>query len=445
MDAWTRLCEDVGSLLEPAQVPGAAIGLLHGDEEHYAAFGLANVETGLAVAPETLFQTGSVTKTFTGTVAMILRERGELDLDAPVRRYLPELRVADDDAAARATMRHLLTHTAGWVGDYFADYGTGDDALARMVAALTRLEQLTPLGEVWSYNNAAFYIAGRVLEKITGTTYEEAVRDLVLEPLGMDSSFFFADDVMTRRFSVGHIAKPDSIEVARPWAVGRSAHPAGGIVSNVEDMLRYARFHLGLADGPLPAAARQEMQEVQAEAGSVADYIGLTWFLSDVGGTRIVGHGGTTLGQNAWFELMPDRSYAFVVFANSTRGGEVTRHATRLARAAFAGVTREDPAHTVRTAHELAEYAGSYEAALSVTHLTLGDDALVLRLEPLGGFPEPGSPPRPAPPPSRLAFTSSDTVVGLDDQLAGLRGEFLRGADGAIEWFRFGGRIARRA
>ena len=110
---------------------------------------------------------------------MALVERGELELDAPVRRYLPKLALADESVAAAVTMRHLLTHTAGWVGDYFADHGAGDDALARMVDDLQRLPQLTPLGKVWSYNNAGFYLAGRVIEVVTGEPYERVVQSLL--------------------------------------------------------------------------------------------------------------------------------------------------------------------------------------------------------------------------------------------------------------------------
>ncbi len=82
-------------------------------------------------------------------------------------------------------MRQLLTHTAGWTGDYFADTGRGDDALTKMVESMAELEQVTPLGAMWSYNNAAFYLAGRVLEAVTETPYEVAIRELVLDPLGM--------------------------------------------------------------------------------------------------------------------------------------------------------------------------------------------------------------------------------------------------------------------
>src|SRR5207244_1574033 len=113
---------------------------------------VTNLEHPLPVDADTLFQIASITKTMTATVIMRLVERGVLDLDAPVRRYLPEFKLRDDDVAKRATLRHLVTHTGGWLGDCFADFGKGDDALALYVAAMAELEQLTPLGEIWHYS-----------------------------------------------------------------------------------------------------------------------------------------------------------------------------------------------------------------------------------------------------------------------------------------------------
>ena len=178
--------------------------------------------------------------------AMRLVETGKLDLDVPIKTYLPELNLKDKDVEEKVTMRHLLNHTAGWEGDYFNDFGNGDDALKKMVAALTDLDQMTPLGEFWSYNNAAFYIAGHIIEVLTGKPFETAIKELVLEPLGMDMSVFYPDDILiTHRFVVGHDLIEKKNKVARPWAIPRAVASAGGVVATAHDMLTFARFHMG--------------------------------------------------------------------------------------------------------------------------------------------------------------------------------------------------------
>jgi CubicO group peptidase (beta-lactamase class C family) len=201
------------------------VGLYDGEDEYVASFGVTSVENPLEVTSDTLFQIGSTTKTLTGTAIMALVERGMLDLDEPVRTYLPNLRLSDEEVASRVTSRHLLTHVGGWVGDVFEDTGGGDDALEKVVERLADAPQLTPLGEVYSYNNSAFYLAGRVVEVLSGKTFETAARELVLDPLGMDESFFFPGEVMTRRFAVGHLVKGGEPAVSRPWVVPRNAAP----------------------------------------------------------------------------------------------------------------------------------------------------------------------------------------------------------------------------
>src|SRR5213593_2647960 len=235
-------------------VPGVAIGILHDGDEDIAAYGVTNLEHPLPVDGDTLFQIASITKTMTATVVMRLVERGALDLDAPVRRYLPEFRLRDDDAAKRATLRHLVTHTTGWLGDCFADFGKGDDALARYVAAMADLEQLTPLGEIWHYSNSSFAVLGRLIEVATGKTYEAAVRELLFIPLGMAKSCFNADEAITHRVAAGHVIVDEQPRVARPWAFPRATTPVGGVVSCIRDLLAYASFHLG--DGRAPDGAR---------------------------------------------------------------------------------------------------------------------------------------------------------------------------------------------
>ena len=129
MTRFETLCEAAEELLERSGVPGASIGVEHDGAEDAAGFGATSIEHPLEVDAETLFQIGSITKTVTGTLALQLVEKGELDLDAPIRRYLPALRLADDDVAERVTMRHLLTHTGGWFGDYFAGGFPAEDVL----------------------------------------------------------------------------------------------------------------------------------------------------------------------------------------------------------------------------------------------------------------------------------------------------------------------------
>src|SRR2546428_9057404 len=180
-------------------VPGVAIGILHDGDEDIAAYGVTNLEHPLPVDGDTLFQIASITKTITATVVMRLVERGALDLDAPVRRYLPEFRLRNEDAAKRATLRHLVTHTGGWLGDCFADFGKGADALARYVAALADLGQLTPIGPVWAYSNSSFAVLGRLVEIATGKTYEAAVRGLLFIPPGVSRGCFKPDQAVTHR------------------------------------------------------------------------------------------------------------------------------------------------------------------------------------------------------------------------------------------------------
>lgn len=153
--------------IEEQQVPGLAVGVFFEGQFQIAGFGVTRVENPLAVKENTLFQIGSITKTFTATLAMRLVEQGKLDLGTPIRTYLPDFRLKDEAVATRVTFRHLFLHQGGWEGDHFADFGFGDGALARYVASMVELPQVLPLGQAFSYNNAGFSLSGRVIEAVT--------------------------------------------------------------------------------------------------------------------------------------------------------------------------------------------------------------------------------------------------------------------------------------
>lgn len=455
MDLFDQLGEFARGRMAHYHVPGVAVGVLQNGQARMAGFGVTNSEHPLPVDGRTLFQVGSITKTITGTALMRLVIAGQLDLDAPVRAYLPGLRLADEEVGARVTTRHLLTHTGGWLGDFFDDSGRGDDALERMLDRVARLPQIAPLGAVWSYNNAGFYVAGRLLETLTGRVYERAARELVLDPLGMSHSFFFAEDAISHRVAAGHAAIYEPAEseseagaapapaVARPWGLARAANPVGGLASCAADMLRYAALHLGDEPALLPPAALAQMHAPRVPAAN-GEHLGLTWFVRDAAGLRVLRHGGATHGQCASFWVAPGRRFALVVLTNSERGDELHQAVTRWVLEHYLGVIEpEPPALPVPQAQQV-EYTGRYTAAAADRVLYRQAGELWLQIEPKGGFPTPASPPGERPPAVRLALCGPDCLVMLDEPLQGARAEILRDAGGRIEWLRAGGRIHRR-
>jgi CubicO group peptidase (beta-lactamase class C family) len=236
----------VSGLADRLEVPGVAVGVVLEGEQHLAFHGVTSVEDPLPVDGRTLFQIGSTGKTYTATAILRLVEQGRVDLGAPVRTYVPELRLKDEQVAHDVTVLQLLKHTAGWDGDFFEDTGEGDDALDRYVQRMATIEQVTPLGATVSYNNASLGLAGLVIEKVTGQLYERMIRELLLEPLGMRRSFFFLKEIMTYRFSNGRRRSQDgTIALTRPWDSGRYGVAMGGLTSNVADQLAWARFHMG--------------------------------------------------------------------------------------------------------------------------------------------------------------------------------------------------------
>lgn len=440
MTRFETLCEAARESVERFGVPGASIGVEHDGVEGVAGFGVTSIEHPLEVDAGTLFQIGSITKTVTGTLALQLVEQGELDLDAPIRRYLPDLRLADDDVAERVTTRHLLTHTGGWFGDYFADPGRGDDALERILLELAELPQLAPLGQIWSYCNSGFYIAGCVIEVLTGKPFESAARELVLEPLGMSRSFFFSEEVLSHRFAVGHRNEDGQAIVARPWALARAASAAGGITSSVRDLLRYARFHLGREPGPLTRELISLMREPQIETGDRD--MALTWFVRELEGVVLAEHDGGTNGQMARLMLAPEAGFALAILTNhSPAGNDVFRELSRVALRLYVGVEEPEPEPIDLSSEQLAEYAGDYSNPWSDVALRAEETRLVGQTTYKAGFPTKDTPPLPPPPPATLAFYDTDRVFVEEGPLTGTRGDFVRDDNGRIAWFRSGGRL----
>jgi len=450
-----ELQREVHERANALDVPGATVGVFVDGHAEYAFWGVTSVDHPLPVDAGTLFQIGSTGKTYTGTVIMQLVEQGRVDLAAPVRTYLPEFQLKDEAVAGEVTVLQTLNHTAGWDGDFFEDQGEGDDALARYVARMNSIEQVTPLGDTVSYNNASLAVAGRIIEVVTGRTYEQAVREMLLDPLGLERSFFFPHEIMTERFAVGHHRSQEGdVSVARPWHMGRYGNPMGGMVSNAADQIAWARFHLDGGDASDGARLLAEdlvrrMQEptVECPGSAIGDAIGISWLLRDVEGVRVVAHGGTTVGQHSVFEMVPSRGFALTSLTNcGPNGPEFNEAITRWAFSTYLGIEVRDPEPIALDVEALAPYAGIYETIASICEVTVSGGNLLLDartkpeiLEQLGED-EPDETPMPL----GLLAGEGDRYVVTDGSAKGMKGYFRRGADGEVDALHVGGRLAVR-
>jgi CubicO group peptidase (beta-lactamase class C family) len=429
-----RLQRALCDAYEQVPVPGAAVGMLAGGEERFSTFGVTNVENPLPVTQDTIFKIGSLSKAIAATVCMQLVRAGRLDLDRPVRAYLPGLRLADPDTARRVTLRDLLAHCAGlsdFQFDRVGDPGTDDDALQRTVGRMAAIPQFAPLGSVRSYCSAGFYLVGRVVELVSGGTYEEAVSALVFKPLGMKRSFFFSDEILLHRFAVGHRRSVGSagFEVVRHWSSMRTLNAAGGVASTVRDLLRFGQFHL--SSDPLVA----ELWKPQRPLTDTIYAKALAFFLRDVGGVRVGYHGGNALGQAALLTLVPDRGLAVAVAANGEHGLELSRRAVDRVLSECAGLRGSDAVVTSVPSAVRDVMVGWYRGEDMDYEVDVRGAELVIRAGHEGRYP-PGFERW-----ARLLFVAPSLLV-TEDRETEL--EIVGDAGGDVGWLRLLGHVFRR-
>ncbi len=443
------------------RIPGVAIGVLYQGLEYVRGYGVTNIDEPAPIDGDTLFRIASTTKTFTGTAVMRLVEQGKLDLNALVRRYLPDFRVADEAASAQVTLRQCLNHSAGWVGDDEEDFGRGDDALSQYVNGMQRLPQLTPPGTQFAYNNTAIDVAGRIIEAVTGQTYEEAVRELVVDPLGLRRTRFFTDQVAGYPIAASHGVVGDRAVFSPDlWYLPRNGHPDGGLISTLitsaREQLLYARFHMGdgrAADGTplLTPASLRAMRANPGPGGTLVaelDGFGVTFGLRRTAeGVRVAMHGGSWPGQYSGFFFVPERNFAMTMLTNSDGGAQLRLELfyDDWALRRFAGL-HNPPAEPERlSASRLAEYEGTYRnlgldraGNWEETLLTLQANGGALRGERSIGAESAEL---------ELTFYRDEYVlVGQGSMPPGsYRANFVRDADGRVAWLSYGGRLYARA
>ncbi|MGC4107421.1 MAG: serine hydrolase domain-containing protein [Thermomicrobiales bacterium] len=367
-------------------VPGIAAAVFHHGALTETAAGVTSIATKMPLGPDALFQIGSISKVFATTLAMTLVDEGKLDLDAPVIRYIPDLPLADLDARGTITTRHLLSHASGLEGDRFANYGRGDDASARAIANFGKLEQWVQPGELFAYCNTGFYLVGRICEVLTGQTFEQALQERVLTPWGLEQTVLFAEDAITRPHAVGQnlLSREDGFAIARPYWNRRHATAAGGVLSTVGDMVRFARAHL--ADGELDGARVLSVESAQAmrtEAIAVGpgdatfgSAYGLGWSLTSQDGVLRIGHGGATDGFRAHLTAVPEKGFVIALLTNADTGSSAMQEIEAWALEHYLGVPERTPEPIALSESALDAYTGAFNRFNQQTVLTRDGDGL---------------------------------------------------------------------
>src|SRR5688572_10046286 len=334
-----RVEEDLWPLVEAFlgshDVAGLAVAVVRDEEVVPRGFGVRDVGTGASVTSETMFHLASVSKPFVATAVVSLataRDAGEpvLDLDAPIIQWVPEFTLADG-RAGEVTARRLLSHSSGLpdVTDYgWHDPKFGDDALSEFAASLSGWRLQAEPGCAFSYSNAGFELLGLLLSRATGTTFENAVRQQDLIPLGMRHSTFLRGDVPGHLAASPHVGMPLSVpEGAYPYT--RRHAPSSTLHSNLVEMGRWMVAHFEPAE---VAAGGSDGQWVRLDAGLLdlmwqpvvpvgrppwEESMALGWAVGSYRGHRTLSHSGADPGFGSKLVLVPERRTGVVVLANS--------------------------------------------------------------------------------------------------------------------------------
>jgi CubicO group peptidase (beta-lactamase class C family) len=435
------------------QVPGVAIGIFDNGVITTRGLGVTNIEEPLPITDHTVFPIASISKTFAATMMMRLVEQGKIDLKAPVRKYLPDFKVRDEAVSKDVTVWNLLTHTPGWEGQV-SGADRGEDTLRNFVASvMPDLMQVAPPAAAWSYNNAGFSVAGRVIESVTGTSINRAVRDLVFTPLGLAHAGTTAGDFIVNRFAAGHSNRGDAAILQRPFSPSVSV-TAGGVGLCITDLMNYAKFHLGDGTAPngerlLTRASLEMMRTAQLHKQGTDDDIGIAWHLRNVGPLRVAAHGGTLSGHILLLELVPEKNFAIGILTNSINGWKLIQDVEREVLKQYHGATFPKNyaiAHrglvetlpnveALATQPDLAPYVGRYFRPMNAVTVRIDANRLVVQEIANGRDPNPPMP---------IAFFGPDRAVITEGNDKGQGIEFVRDAAGKVTWVRVVGRVAVR-
>ena len=311
-------------------MPGLAVGVVQGDEIVYAkGFGVQSLEKRIPVTPDSIFCVASVSKPFVATAVMQLAERGEINLDAPILQYLPYFQM-NDERYRQITIRQMLSHTSGMPDMDENEYNElvthpewDDGAAERFVRHLSKRKLTANPGERFCYSNIAYNVLGDMIAKVTGKSFESAVKEQVLIPSGMLNSTFLPTEIPPDLLAVPHLRSPE-MRVNPIYPYHRADAPASFLHTTAQDMCHWGITCLNRGNyggqSILSPASYEMMWTPVAERShsrpSMYEEMGLGWTLGHFKGVKTVIHGGAGFGWTAFLLILPEKNCAAAILCN---------------------------------------------------------------------------------------------------------------------------------
>jgi CubicO group peptidase (beta-lactamase class C family) len=306
------------------RIPGLALGIVKDDRIVYLrGFGKAD-GSGQAVAPQTPFIIGSLSKSFTALAIMQLAEAGKVELDAPVQRYLPWFRVADEEASGEITVRHLLNQTSGLstkTGRTFQGNGdTSDSALEDAVRKLRSASLTKPVGETFQYSTINYSVLGLIVQTVAGRSYESYVQTQIFDPLQMRYAYTSEAYAQNHGLATGYnywFGRPRAADL--PF--NRGLAPAGYLIASAEDMTHYLMAQLnggryGAASVLSPAGV-DKLHQPAAQTPDADTFYAMGWWVGPINGIPAVHHQGETFNFHSNIVLVPQERTGVIVLMNA--------------------------------------------------------------------------------------------------------------------------------
>ncbi len=432
------------------KIAGASVAVFRDGKLETAAAGVANLTSGVEMTTDTVMHIGSITKVMNATLVMQLVDEGLVDLDAPLRTYLADFRVADREATERITIQMLLNHTSGIDGELTPRAEPDQERIVDAIDRIARMGQVHVPGADTSYCNPATVLAGYLAQRLLRRSWYHLVMERIFQPAGMAHAVVLPEDALLHRASVGHFLDPATgTQTRTSFAfLPQSYAPAGATaMMSAADLVTFARAHLD--DGVAPngrrilseaSARRMRVKTSSYQGPGVAEY-GLGWMLA---GNDVVSHGGGGPGILSSLFVHPPSRTAVAVLTNSAHGALLFEPIVGpvLKTVAGADLPGADVAALAQRATDApvdpAPYAGQYENVAMVVRIIPHDRGVAITSRPKFKIYDTSSleesPPAPLRPIDDGRFALGAGAVGFVN----------REPDGRYRHLAMGGRLIRR-